>query len=62
MKKWFNKGVKYYLKMRYQRIEAIRKDPIVIQNQVLQSLLRRASKTEYGKKYDFSNVTNVSKK
>ena len=58
MRKWFNKGVKQYLKMRYHRIEEIRRDPFVIQNQILESLLRRASKTEYGKEYDFGNISN----
>lgn len=58
MKKWFNKGVKQYLKMRYHRIEKIRKDPIVIQDQVLKSLLQRASQTEYGLKYNFKSITN----
>lgn len=58
MKKWFNKGVKQYLKKRYHRIEAIRKDPFVIQDQVLKSLLSRASQTEYGKSFDFDKISS----
>ena len=56
MKKWFNKGVKLYLKQRYHRIEAIRNEPFIIQSQVLKSLLNRASQTEYGREYDFSKI------
>lgn len=57
MKKWFNKGVKFYLKKRYQRIEAIRNDPFAVQDKVLKSLLRRAAQTEYGRAFDFSKIT-----
>lgn len=59
MKKWFNKGVKQYLKMRYKRIEAIRKDPVLIQNQILKSLLKRASNTEYGLAYNFKDISDA---
>lgn len=59
MKKWFNKGVKLYLNSRYQRIEEIRKDPYVVQSQVLKSLLARASQTEYGIEYRFSRIKTV---
>ncbi len=60
MKKWFNKGVKLYLKNRYHRIEAIRKDPFFFQEQVLKSLLDRASHTEYGKLFDFAKISSQS--
>jgi hypothetical protein len=56
MKKWFNKGVKLYLKKRYLRIEAIRNDPFILQAQIRNSLLKRASKTEYGRNYGFSKI------
>lgn len=58
MKKWFNKGVKQYLKQRYHRIEDIRKDPFMLQDQVLKSLLRRAAQTDYGKMYDFAKISS----
>ncbi|MDF1698531.1 MAG: GH3 auxin-responsive promoter family protein [Saprospiraceae bacterium] len=56
MKKWFNKGVKLYLKNRYARIESIRNNPIEVQQKVLLSLLSRASKTEYGKQFHFDKI------
>jgi len=58
MRKWFNKGVKQYLKYRYQRIEAMRQEPFSTQSQVMHSLLQRAKHTEYGKKHNFSSITN----
>lgn len=58
MKKWFNKGVKFYLNNRYRRIEAIRENPFATQEQVLKSLLRRAARTEYGKAHDFDKISS----
>lgn len=58
MKKWFNKGVKQYLKMRYKRIDAIRNNPLSVQNNILTSLLQRASQTEYGKAHNFANISD----
>ena len=56
MKKWFNKGVKQYLKKRYQRIETIRQNPVPTQNRVLRSLLERAGSTEFGKSNSFNRI------
>lgn len=58
IKKWFNKGVKQYLKSRYQRIEGIRTNPIEIQDKVFHSLLSRAKNTKYGKDHDFAQIKN----
>ncbi|MEM9545453.1 MAG: GH3 auxin-responsive promoter family protein [Bacteroidota bacterium] len=60
MKKWFNKGVKLYLQNRYRRIQSMRQNPFQTQEQVLKSLLKRASLTEYGKTYNFSKITSSS--
>lgn len=58
MKKLFNKGVKQYLKLRYNRIERMRNAPIKLQAKTFASLLNRAKDTEYGKKYDFSKIVD----
>jgi len=52
----FNKGVKQYLKYRYNRIEAIRKQPRKLQLDTLKSLVKRAKNTEYGREYGFSEI------
>ncbi len=58
MKKIFNKGVKQYLKLRYNRIERMRNAPAEVQYNTFTSLLSRAKNTEYGKKYGFSGITD----
>ena len=58
MKKLFNKGVKQYLKLRYNRIERMRNAPIEVQKKTFASLLHRAKDTEYGKKHNFHNITD----
>jgi hypothetical protein len=58
MKKLFNKGVKQYLKLRYNRIERMRNAPIELQENTIASLLNRAKNTEYGKKYAFHDITD----
>lgn len=58
MKKLFNKGVKQYLKLRYNRIERMRSAPIEVQEKTFISLIHRAKNTWYGKKYGFAEVTD----
>ena len=58
MKKLFNKGVKQYLKLRYNRIERMRNAPIEVQEKTFASLLHRAKDTEYGKKYEFHKIND----
>lgn len=58
MKQWFNKGVKQYLKIRYNRIENMRNNAPLVQRKVLISLLSRAKSTAIGNTYSFKNVTN----
>ena len=56
MKKWFNKGVKQYLKLRYKRIEGIRNEPESTQKRIFLSLIERARNTEFGKKHNFDTI------
>ena len=58
MKKLFNKGVKQYLKLRYNRIERMRNAPIEIQQKTLFSLIHRAKNTWYGKSHGFQDITD----
>ena len=58
MKKWFNKGVKQYLKLRYNRIESIQQNPIAAQEKTLKSLLKRASNTQYGTTFNFGKISS----
>ena len=60
MKKWFNIGVKQYLKWRYNRIENIRNNPFETQEAVLNSLLRRAENTHYGKTFGFPSIKTTA--
>jgi len=58
MKKLFNKGVKQYLKLRYNRIERMRIAPVEVQEKTLTSLLYRAKDTKYGKKHGFHEIND----
>lgn len=46
-------------RMRHWRIEAWRSHPLDSQREVIQNLVTSAQYTEYGRKYDFSNIYNI---
>lgn len=58
MKKLFNKGVKQYLKLRYNRIERMRNSPMEVQKNTFSSLISRAKDTEYGVNHGFADISN----
>ncbi|MEM9895219.1 MAG: GH3 auxin-responsive promoter family protein [Bacteroidota bacterium] len=46
------------MKKRIHQIELFMKYPHEVQNEVLEGLLNKAKKTEYGRKYDFKSIEN----
>jgi len=61
MRSWFNKGVKSYLASRFKRrVFRFREHADTTQENVLQSLLSRASNTQYGKAYQFSKINSIA--
>lgn len=50
--------MKTYLRKRFNRIEGIRRNSIEIQRRTLAQLIRKAAKTEWGRKYGFKSITN----
>jgi hypothetical protein len=46
-------------RMRLWRIEAWKKNPLDAQREVLQDLVTSAQYTEFGRKYNFSDLFNV---
>lgn len=53
-----NSIVTWFLKKRIHQMELFIKFPIDVQNEILLSLVNQAQNTEYGKKYNFSNIKN----
>jgi len=51
--KWLNTN-------RLSQIETFKKDPVKVQEDVFRKLIRRASPTEWGRKYDFPSIGNVA--
>ena len=52
--------MKTYLRKRFNRIEAIRTNAVQLQDQLLCQLLSKASKTEWGKTFNYKSITNES--
>lgn len=50
--------MKTYLRKRFKRIEAMRTNSIELQNQLLSQLLRKASRTEWGRRYGYKSIAN----
>lgn len=48
----------WILKKRYHQIERFKKYPLEVQDELLRDLLRTASHTAYGERYDFSSITD----
>ena len=55
---WVDEVVKKYLAYRMEKILRFKARPLHYQKQVFHSLLRKASSTEYGKKFGFSEIKN----
>lgn len=53
---FFNTLVKGYLKFRRSRIEVMYSDPFALQSEVFQSLLYNLQQTEYGRKFNCSDI------
>ncbi len=49
----------WIFKRRYQEIERLKKHPLEAQDKLLRKLLKTASHTAYGKRYDFSSITSL---
>ena len=53
-----NSFISWRMKKRFHQIELFMKYPIEVQQEVLQGLLERAARTEWGKRYDFRSIRN----
>ena len=51
-----NNFISWRMKKRFHQIELFMKYPDEVQSEWLVQLLRSASQTEYGKKYDFASI------
>lgn len=56
MRSLFNHVMRRYFLHRHRRIVEIKQHSTALQHNILQRLLRRASHTEYGRKYDFGSI------
>ena len=54
----FNSILSWVMKKRIHQIELFMKYPNEVQNELLEDLLKRAKKTEYGKKHGFESIEN----
>jgi hypothetical protein len=54
----FNSIMSWVMKKRIHQIELFMKYPHEVQQELLESLLRRAGQTEYGKKFGFDSIRN----
>ena len=52
--------LKWLMKYRLAEIERLKNDPISAQEKTLFEILFRAENTEYGKKYNFESIKNIS--
>ncbi len=48
------------MKKRIHQIELFMKYPVEVQTELLMSLIKKASKTDYGKKYEFDSIRNYN--
>ncbi|MBN2262379.1 MAG: GH3 auxin-responsive promoter family protein [Prolixibacteraceae bacterium] len=56
----FNKSVEKLFTSRYRKYEYFSKYPVEQQEQVLFSLLKKARKTEWGKKYNYKSIKSIA--
>lgn len=52
--------MKTYLRKRFNRIESMRTNAVQLQQQLLGQLLSKASKTEWGRTFNYKSITNAS--
>lgn len=60
VRKLFNKAFGFYLRHRYPRIRQFMEHPHKVQNALLQELLRKAAKTEWGQRFNYSSMRSGS--
>ena len=53
-----NSILSWFLKKRIHQIELFMKYPHEVQNELLEDMIKKASKTEYGKQYGFKTIEN----
>ena len=56
----FNSIASWILKKRIHQIELFMKYPHEVQAELLHDLLRKAQKTEFGKRYQFDQIQNYN--
>ena len=52
--------IKFYFKYRLKQIKKLKKDPMKAQNEVFKELIKKAKDTEWGKKYQYNSIQNIS--
>lgn len=56
----FNSLFSWFIKKRIHQIDLFKKYPFEVQEEVLQQLINRAAKTEWGLKYDYASITSYT--
>lgn len=56
----FNSLFSWFIKKRIHQIDLFKKYPFEVQEEVLQQLISRAAKTEWGLKYDYASITSYA--
>lgn len=56
----FNSIFSWIIKKRIHQIDLFKKHPIEVQNEVLENIISKSKKTEFGKKYNFENIKKYS--
>ncbi len=57
--KWLQHTASYLIKRRLKQVQYWVANPIVTQQKILRSLLNKAQSTNFGKKYDFSDISTI---
>jgi len=59
--KWLNAVIKTGFNLNLRKVQHAVEQPEATQQQVFEQLIRQASKTEFGKQYDFASITSMDR-